>query len=135
MTVSNERLKFLMEEMDEKDLVEEVYEEIRKGEFLVPVILPEDLKNQTMAKGEFSVDEETPVSIRPLQDEEGKIYLPVFTDTSETSKSNEETTVIVFAIDTIRELIFKQNDELEGVVINPFSEYVLNISRDTLMEL
>ena len=133
---NNKKLKEIIERMnthpDEK-LGKELEIELKKAELLVPVIFPEN--HQHNHDEEFTLEEETPVGIVPLSDEEGNIYLPAFTDEEEVLKSENEMHVLLFDLKTIKEIVLEEQTSLKGIVINPFSDYAIAPPRETILDI
>ena len=129
-TTENQKLKKLLKKMYEDNnpkLENEILEEIiMKVNFLSYVNLNETEKeNKNNKNTNFNV----------LTTDDNKIYLPAFTDLEELSKwgipSNMDTITLNF--DNYVEIIL-ENENIEGLVINPFGDsYIL--SREWLKEL
>lgn len=134
--MDNTKLKDIIKRMnthpDEK-LGKELEIELKKAELLVPVVFSEE--HQHNHEEEFTLEEETPVGIVPLSDEEGNIYLPAFTDEKEVSKSDNEMNVLIFDLKTIKEIVLEEQTSLKGIVINPFSEYAIAPPRETIIDI
>ena len=123
----NQKLKELLKKMYEEnnpELENEILEEIiMKVNFLRYVNLDETEK------------EDKNTNFNVLTTDDNKIYLPAFTDLEELSKwgipANMDTITLNF--DNYVEIIL-ENENIEGLVINPFGDsYIL--SREWLKEL
>ena len=136
--MDNTKLKEIIKQIninpDEK-FGKELEKELKNAEFLVPVIFSQEQQNNTEEEFTINEEEETPVGIVPLADEEGNIYLPVFTDKEEVKKSEKELQVIIFDLKTIKELVLDEQTDLKGIVINPFSEYAIAPPRKTIIDI
>ncbi len=136
--MSNEELKKIIEEInthpDEK-LAEKLEENLLKAEFIVPVIVQEEHNHDHDHDEEGEHEEEVSMSILPLQDEKGNIFLPVFTDEEEFNKSEKEMEAVLFDLETIYETALTEQEDLKGIVINPFSQYSIAPPKETIEDI
>jgi len=87
-----------------------LFEELKKAELIMPV--------EITSTKEF---EFKPIII---EDESKNMFVPLFTDEKELVKSNVEFSVVNISTENLAEIL---SDDLNGVVINPFSKFQLKV--------
>ena len=129
--VENPELKEIMktrpEEMTE-DQLEAFVDAFMEATFIIPAELNSDVEAlEGKTDEEIALDEEIDLEIMRLEDEEGNVLFPIYTDDDELEKLAEEEDfdiygLVISAEDLAMLLSETEEDEFDGVVINPFHE-------------
>ena len=108
---------------------DEVEMELREALLKAKFLAPAGLEGWTnIPKGKQVLEQDVKFNLLSIQDEQGSMYLPAFTDWSEVDKWNNDTEMKTMVF-TLRDYAgaFTNNQELVGIVINPYGEnLVLN---------
>ena len=89
---------------------------------------------------EIALDEEIDIDIMKLEDEEGNVLFPIYTDDDEIEKLAEEEDFDIFGLvisaEDVAQLLYEnEGDEFDGVVINPFHENAVELPLEAIFEL
>ena len=89
---------------------------------------------------EIALDEEIDLEVMRLEDEEGNVLFPIYTDDDELEKLAEEEDfdiygLVISAEDLAMLLSETEEDEFDGVVINPFHENAVELPLEAIFEL
>ena len=103
---------------------ENFLKEAVKAKYLVPVLISADLKPD--ASGRVKIPGNTPISFVMVNTNQGKTFLPVFTDIDEAKKLkvNQEGNLqyIVRTLKEFERIMRDPKNTAEGLVINPMNE-------------
>ena len=97
-------------------------------------------KNTGKTDEEIALDEDIEIDIMRLEDEEGNVLFPIYTDDDELEKLAEEEDFDVFGLvvsaEDLATLLYEnEGDEFDGVVINPFHENAIELPLEAIFEL
>ena len=89
---------------------------------------------------EIALDEEIDLEIMRLEDEDGNVLFPIYTDDDELEKLAEEEDFDIFGLvisaeDLAMLLSDIEDDDFDGVVINPFHENAVELPLEAIIEL
>ena len=142
--VENTELKEIMktspEEMTEEQL-EEFVDAFMEATFIIPAELNSDIEAlEGKTDEEIALDEDIEIDIMKLEDEDGNVLFPIYTDDDELEKLAEEEDFDVFGLvisaeDLATLLSENEGDEFDGVVINPFHENAVELPLEAIFEL
>ena len=142
--VENPELKEIMktspEEMTEEQL-EEFVDAFMEATFIIPAELNSDIEAlEGKTDEEIALDEDIEIDIMKLEDEDGNVLFPIYTDDDELEKLAEEEDFDVFGLvisaeDLATLLSENEGDEFDGVVINPFHENAVELPLEAIFEL
>lgn len=128
--VQNNKLKEIIHELHEnysQNLENDFFNEINNASFLAPVDIEidEDIKNKMDYTGEITFDKNTPINFMLISSEDGKNFLPAFTDEGEIAKDEVKKDAIIVKLDNYVNIINDHPDNIQGIAINPFGEVVI----------
>lgn len=135
--LENPKLKNLLKKMYENDNLElqnEILEEIiMNAHFLSYVNFSEPLK--VKENGESVFEKDSKINFNMLSTNDNKVYFPAFTDWEELGKwgTPEKMETLILNFDDYVRMVL-ENEETEGLVINPFGNSYI-FSREWLKEL
>ena len=142
--VENPELKEIMktspEEMTEEQL-ESFVDAFMEATFIIPAELNSDIEAlEGKTDEEIALDEEIDIDIMKLEDEEGNVLFPIYTDDDEIEKLAEEEDFDIFGLvisaEDVAQLLYEnEGDEFDGVVINPFHENAVELPLEAIFEL
>ena len=134
--VENPELKEIMktrpEEMTEEQL-EAFVDAFMEATFIIPAELNSDVEAlEGKTDEEIALDEEIDLEVMRLEDEEGNVLFPIYTDDDELEKLAEEEDfdiygLVISAEDFAMLLSETEEGEFDGVVINPFHENAVEL--------
>ena len=136
--VENPELKEIMktkpEEMTEEQL-EAFVDAFMEATFIIPAELNSDVEAL-----EGKTDEEIDLESMKLEDEDGNVLFPIYTDDDELEKLAAEEDfnlfgLVISAEDFAMLLSETEEDEFDGVVINPFHENAVELPLEAIFEL
>ena len=142
--LENPELKEIMktkpEEMNEEQL-EAFVDAFMEATFIIPAELNSDAEAlEGKTDEEIALDEDIEIDIMKLEDEDGGILFPIYTDDDEIEKLNDEEDFDVYGLvissedlaSFLHEII---DDDFDAVVINPFHENAVEIPIKSILEL
>lgn len=137
--IENPQLKAIMatdpENMSEEELTVFV-ESFMAAQLIVPAEVNSDVNLDEMTDEEIALDEEIDINIIKIEDEEGHEFIPVFTDDEEVEKLDFEVYGLVFETEDLAKLLYETiDDDTEGIVLNPFTEFTAEIPLESLFGL
>ncbi|MBQ6813580.1 MAG: SseB family protein [Methanobrevibacter sp.] len=137
--IENPQLKAIMatdpENMSEEELTVFV-ESFMAAQLIVPAEVNSDMNLDEMTDEEIALDEEIDINIIKIEDEEGHEFIPVFTDDEEVEKLDFEVYGLVFETEDLAKLLYETiDDDIEGIVLNPFTEFTAEIPLESLFGL
>lgn len=136
--IENPELKAIMaidpEEMNE-DQLNKFVEAFMEATLIVPAEMETDIDIEGMSDEEIALNKEIEITIIKLEDDEGHEFIPAYTDDEEVEKLDFDVYGLIFKTEDLANLLYESEDELEAVVLNPFTEYSAEIPLDSLFEL
>lgn len=138
--IKNPELKEILaidpEDMNEEEL-EIFVESFMDAKLIIPVeLLSAEEKIKDKSDEEIALDEEIDFEIYKLEDEEGNEFIPVLTDDEEVEKLDFNPDGIVLSTEDLANLLYESdNERIEGLLINPFTERSAEIPLISLFEL
>ena len=143
--VENPELKEIMktrpEEMTE-DQLEAFVDAFMEATFIIPAELNSDVEAlEGKTDEEIALDEEIDLEIMKLEDEDGNVLFPIYTDDDELEKLAEEEDFDIFGLVISAEDLamllsdIEDDDDFDGVVINPFHENAVELPLEAIIEL
>lgn len=142
--IENPQLKEIMktapEDMNDEQL-EAFVDAFMEATFIIPAELNSDsevLEGKT--DEEIALDEEIDLEIMKLEDEDGEVLFPIYTDDDELEKlaAEEDTDIcglVIQAEDLAQFLHEIVDDEFDAVIINPFHENAVELPIEAILEL
>ncbi|MBP5699888.1 MAG: SseB family protein [Methanobrevibacter sp.] len=142
--IENPELKEIMktapENMSEEQL-ESFVDSFIEATFIIPAELNSDseaLEGKT--DEEIALDEDIDLEIMKLEDEDGEVLFPIYTDDDELEKlaAEEDFDIygLVISAEDLATLLYEtEEDEFDGVVINPFHENAVELPLEAIFEL
>ena len=138
--VLKEIMKTSPEDMTEEQL-EDFVDAFMEATFIIPAELNSDVEAlEGKTDEEIALDEDIEIDIMRLEDEEGNVLFPIYTDDDELEKLAEEEDFDVFGLvvsaEDLATLLYEnEGDEFDGVVINPFHENAIELPLEAIFEL
>ena len=142
--IENPELKEIMktapEDMTEEQL-EAFVDAFMEATFIIPAELNSDIEAlEGKTDEEIALDEEIDLEIMRLEDEDGNVLFPIYTDDDELEKLAAEEDfnlfgLVISAEDFAMLLSETEEDEFDGVVINPFHENAVELPIEVILEL
>lgn len=134
--VLKEIIKTAPEDMDEEQL-ESFVEAFMEARFIIPAELKSDIAAlEGKTDEEIALDEEIDFEIMRLEDEEGNILFPLYTDDDELEKLDFEVYGLVISAEDFAHLLYEiDEDDFDGVIINPFHENAVELPLEAILEL
>ena len=142
--IENPELKEIMktapEEMTEEQL-EAFADAFMEATFIIPAELNSDAEAlDGKTDEEIALDEEIDLEIMRLEDEDGSILFPIYTDDDELEKLAAEEDFDIYGL-VIQAEDFAQflneivDEEFDAVIINPFHENAVELPIEAILEL
>ena len=142
--IENPELKEIMktapENMSEEQL-ESFVDSFIEATFIIPAELNSDVEAlEGKTDEEIALDEEIDLEIMRLEDEDGNVLFPIYTDDDELEKlaAEEDFDIygLVISAEDLATLLYEtEEDEFDGVVINPFHENAVELPLEAIFEL
>ena len=142
--VENPELKEIMKTAPE-DMSEEQLEAFVDAFMDATFIIPAELNSDAEAlidktDEEIALDEEIDLEVMRLEDEDGNVLFPIYTDDDEIEKLADEEDfdvygLVISAEDLAILLSETEEDEFDGLVINPFHENAIELTLEAIIEL
>ena len=142
--IENPELKEIMktapENMSEEQL-ESFVDSFIEATFIIPAELNSDAEAlEGKTDEEIALDEEIDLEIMRLEDEDGNVLFPIYTDDDELEKlaAEEDFDIygLVISAEDLGTLLYEtEEDEFDGVVINPFHENAVELPLEAIFEL
>ena len=142
--VENPELKEIMktapENMTENQL-EAFIDAFMEATFIIPAEMNSDIELiEDKSDAEIAFDEEIDIEIMKLEDEEGNVLFPIYTDDDELEKLADEEQNAVFGLvieseDLAHLLADIEDDDFSGIVINPFHENAIELPLEAIFDL
>ena len=142
--IENPELKEIMktapENMSEEQL-ESFVDSFIEATFIIPAELNSDAEAlEGKTDEEIALDEEIDLEIMRLEDEDGNVLFPIYTDDDELEKlaAEEDFDIygLVISAEDLATLLYEtEEDEFDGVVINPFHENAVELPLEAIFEL
>ena len=135
--IENPELKEIMKTAPE-DMTEEQLEAFVDAFMEATFIIPAELNSDSEAlegktDEEIALDEEIDLEIMKLEDEDGEILFPIYTDDDELEKlASEEDTDIYGLVIQAEDLA---QDEFDAVIVNPFHENAVELPIEAILDL
>ena len=136
--IENPELKEIMKTAPE-NMSEEQLESFVDSFIEATFIIPAELNSDAEAL-EGKTDEEIDLEIMRLEDKDGNVLFPIYTDDDELEKLAEEEDFDIFGLvisaeDLAMLLSDIEDDDFDGVVINPFHENAVELPLEAIFEL
>ena len=142
--IENPELKEIMktapENMSEEQL-ESFVDSFIEATFIIPAELNSDAEAlEGKTDEEIALDEDIDLEIMKLEDEDGEVLFPIYTDDDELEKlaAEEDFDIygLVISAEDLATLLYEtEEDEFDGVVINPFHENAVELPLEAIFEL
>ena len=142
--IENPELKEIMKTAPE-DMTEEQLEAFVDAFMEATFIIPAELNSDSEAlegktDEEIALDEDIDLEIMRLEDEDGSILFPIYTDDDEIEKLNDEEDfevygLVISAEDFAQFLHEIVDEEFDAVIINPFHENAVELPIEAILEL
>ena len=142
--IENPELKEIMktapENMSEEQL-ESFVDSFIEATFIIPAELNSDAEAlEGKTDEEIALDEEIDLEIMRLEDKDGNVLFPIYTDDDELEKlaAEEDFDIygLVISAEDLATLLYEtEEDEFDGVVINPFHENAVELPLEAIFEL
>ena len=142
--IENPELKEIMaidpEDMSEEEL-ERFVDAFMNATLIIPAEVNTDKDISALSDEEIALDEEIDITILKLEDEDSDyVFIPAYTDDEEVEKLKHELKTeiygLIFETEDLANLLYESYDEdIEGIVINPFTDFTAEIPLESLFEL
>ena len=142
--IENPELKEIMA-IDPEDMSEEELERFVDAFMNATLIIPAEVNTEkdisALSDEEIALDEEIDITILKLEDEDSDyVFIPAYTDDEEVEKLKHELKTeiygLIFETEDLANLLYESYDEdIEGIVINPFTDFTAEIPLESLFEL
>ena len=142
--IENPELKEIMKTAPE-DMTEEQLEAFVDAFMEATFIIPAELNSDSEAlegktDEEIALDEEIDLEIMKLEDEDGEVLFPIYTDDDELENlaAEEDTNIyglVIQAEDLAQFLHEIVDDEFDSVIVNPFHENAVELPIEAILEL
>jgi len=140
--MANKKLERMMEEMkgQKSDVMsQELMDELRRGQLVMPGVFPKNISPEAMGRALDAMKKHQPLpkGVTPapciIHNGQGEEYLPLFTSVEEMEKGKKAFPLSLnVTFDAAGEIV-RHNDNIAGVVINPFSHnLVMHLNREKL---
>ncbi|MBR0271770.1 MAG: SseB family protein [Methanobrevibacter sp.] len=108
-------------------------EEIMNAQLIMPIEITTDLNFDDVTVGD-TIQFEDGLRFKPLKiaNDAGDIFIPLYTDDDEV---HGHTSAIDIQTSSLADMIDDNPENINGVVINPFSEYSVEIPMDSFLKL
>jgi len=124
----NKIREYTKSQSDEDEKV--LREELLKAKFLSPIKVEVEKEE---FKGKQALEQDAKFNLINIQDNKDNSYLPVFTDWIEMEKWNKDEKAIVLTFEDYAK-IATNNQELVGIVINPYGENLV-LDREVIVNI
>lgn len=142
--IENPELKEIMKTAPE-DMTEEQLEDFVDAFMEATFIIPAELNSDSEAlegktDEEIALDEEIDLEIMKLEDEDGEILFPIYTDDDELEKlaAEEDADIYGLVIQAEDLALFLHeivDDEFDAVIVNPFHENAVELPIEAILDL
>lgn len=142
--IENPELKKIMKTAPE-DMTEEQLEEFADAFMEATFIIPAELNSDAEAlegktDEEIALDEDIDLEIMRLEDEDGSILFPIYTDDDELEKLAAEFDFDIYGLviqaEDFAQFLYEIVDEdFDAVIINPFHENAVELPIDAILDL
>lgn len=142
--IENPELKEIMKTAPE-DMTEEQLEAFVDAFMEATFIIPAELNSDSEAlegktDEEIALDEDIDLEIMKLEDEDGEVLFPIYTDDDELENlaAEEDTNIyglVIQAEDLAQFLHEIVDDEFDSVIVNPFHENAVELPIEAILEL
>ena len=108
-------------------------EELKKSKLIMPIEITSSLDFNDVKVGDvIQFDEGLRFKPVKIKDENGRVYIPLFTDDSQ---FHGHTSAIDIYTEDLANMIGDNPENIFGVVINPFSKFHIGLPMDSFLKL
>ena len=132
--MANKKLEKMLEKMKRQkinSISEEMMAELSKAKLVLPGILPRNISPEAMRQfiDSQNTNKPLPQGVNPkpciIQSSQGESFLPLFTSTQEMNKGDNSFPLFLNVTFDMATEMMRDNPDLAGVVINPFTHNLL----------